>query len=95
MAKMISYDLNKEGSNYNKKRNAVIAEIKSISGTWCKATDTTWFIVSQMSCASIRDRISKHLDENDEIVVAALTGEAAWQGLTDKTSKWMHNNVGR
>ena len=88
---MIGYDLNKPGQNY---RN-LFDEIKSISGTWCHALDSTWFVVTGLSAEKIRDRLLPHMDVNDELLVARQSGEAAWCGLPKEASDWLAEQLGK
>ncbi|WP_242916334.1 hypothetical protein [Pontibacter liquoris] len=86
---LIGYDLNKSGQNYD----ALINRIKEISSIWWHNLDSTWIIKSNSSAKDIRDDLKLYIDANDELLVAGLTGEAAWAGFKDKGSTWLLNNI--
>jgi hypothetical protein len=43
--------------------------------------ESDWLLSSLRSAAQVRDLLAAHLDGDDGLLVAALTGEAAWQRL--------------
>ena len=86
---MIGYDLNKPGQDYDD----LIDAIKNIGSNWWHCLDSTWIVVTDKSAVTIRDQLSPHIDRNDELLVARLTGEAAWTGFDDKCSNWLKNNL--
>jgi hypothetical protein len=86
---MIGYDLNRPGQNYEDLFNA----IKAQSSTWWHHLDSTWIIKSDNNAKAIRDALVPHIDANDELLVAALSGEAAWTGFNDNGSTWLTNNL--
>lgn len=83
----VSYDLNKPGQNYNE----LYEELQKFS--WWHYLDSTWLVVSTLSASEIRDRLKKHLDSSDELlVVRAGTGWASY-GLPDKANTWLHQHL--
>jgi hypothetical protein len=55
--------------------------------------DSTWIIKTNDSAATIRDSLARYTDANDELLVAALTGESAWKGFNDEGSQWLKDNI--
>ncbi|WP_151808972.1 SinR family protein [Acinetobacter soli] len=86
---MIGYDLNKSGKDYN----GLINKIKDIADSWWHHLDSTWIIKSSKSAAEIRDLLSPYIDQDDELIVAGLTGEGAWKGFNSNGSKWLKDNL--
>ncbi len=86
---MVGYDLN----NSNKDYSGLIAKIKEISGTWWHHLDSTWIIRSEKSAKEIRDLLSPFIDADDELLVAGLTGEAAWKGFNTRGSEWIKQHI--
>lgn len=86
MAKhIVTYDLRKPGQNYDN----LIAAIKKYP-QWAKVTESSWFIVTWDSAATVRDNLLKQIDGGDRLMVATLTGAAAWHnciGSTDDIKK--------
>lgn len=72
-SKIVTYDLCAPNRNYDN----LIAFIKSYS-VWVRVTESTWIIGTEESCVTLRDKLKQHIDSNDRLFVAALTGEAAW-----------------
>lgn len=73
---IIEYDLRSPGRNYDELYKA----IKSYS-VWAHITESTWFIKTSESCVQVRDKLLAHMDGNDRIFVAVLTGAAAWSNV--------------
>ncbi len=87
---LIGYDLNKSGQDYT----SLIDKIKQISGgTWAHVLDSTWIIKSNSTCVAIRDSLLQEMDNNDEILVIDISGDAAaWVLMTD-VSNWVTQNL--
>ena len=85
---LIGYDLNKTGQDYE----TLIEQIKKL-GTWWHCLDSTWIIKSDLTATQIRDNLQSYIDSNDELLVAKLSGEAAWIGFGDECSNWLKNNL--
>ena len=85
---LIGYDLDKPGQDYSN----LIEAIKKI-GTWWHCLDSTWLVKSNYTATQIRDYLLPHIDQNDELLVALLSGEAAWYGFKGDCSTWLTNNL--
>ncbi len=85
---LITYDLKSPGQNYNDLYEA----IKNL-GTWWHCLDSNWIIKSNSSAAKIRDALTPHIDGNDLLLVAHLSGEAAWRGFSDNCTSWLKDNL--
>lgn len=73
---IIEYDLRSPGRNYDE----LYKEIKSYSA-WAHITESTWFIKTNDTCVQVCNKLAAHMDGNDRIFVAALTGNAAWRNV--------------
>lgn len=83
----VSYDLNKTGQNYT----ALYDELKKI-GSWWHYLDSTWLIDTAESATSLSDRLLKHLDKNDYLLVIKVTSNSAgW--LPQKAWDWINQHV--
>lgn len=92
---MIGYDLH-EGEDYEDLEQA----IKDLSnGNWWHCLDSTWLIKHAGPATTIRDELKPHLinpskDGGDRLLVAKLSGEAAWTGSFSETCKsWLKDNL--
>lgn len=81
---MIGYDLNKPGQDYTELHEAIKAY-----DNWWHYLDSTWIIVTNDSAAEVRDNLKVHIDSGDELLVAKLSGEAAWTGFVKRGSDWL------
>lgn len=88
--KIVTYDLCAPLRDYK----SLIDAIKSYSSS-CKLTESCWLISSTQKCSEVRDNLKKHLDKDDRLFVAALTGEAAWLttilSSTEKVKELLHS----
>lgn len=74
---MITYDLRRPGKDYS----GLISEITRLGGV--KILLSAWVLKTSLTAAQLRNRlsVSGSLDANDMLLVAGLSGEAAWTGL--------------
>lgn len=85
---LVTFDLNRAGQDYVRMHDA----IKSL-GNYQKIATTTYIIKSSSSAASIRDYLRNKMDGNDELFVAALTGEWASTGLSASVVDWLKTKL--
>jgi len=85
---MIGYDLNRPHQDYPDLWNAIKAY-----GTWWHNLDSTWIIISNKTAVEICDDLRRHVDPNDELLVARVTRNAAWVGFNDKASSWLKEHL--
>lgn len=90
---LIGYDLNKEGEQYSVANARLRREIKASFGTWWAHLDSTFIVKSDLSAVAIRDRLREVIDRDDELLVACLSGEAAWAGFGDRASTWLKTHI--
>ena len=83
---LVTYDLDSPGQNYD----ALIKRIKGYPD-WAKISDSSWCIWSATQSVAIRDNLKTCLDKNDKLLVAKLSGQAAWLGLPSSVSTWLHD----
>lgn len=85
----VNYDLNKAGQDYTE----LIDYLKSHQ-SWAKPLKSSFFVKTPLTAAQLRDGIKKHIDVNDDVVVATVTG-ASWAtyGLSSKLNEWMKANL--
>ncbi|MDC4817776.1 hypothetical protein QDT73_16230 [Acinetobacter baumannii] len=82
----VSYDLNKEGQNYEN----LIAEIKNFNG-YCKVMKSYWFVCSNDSAESVSNRLRQHIDNNDYLLVMEIsTNRQGW--LNKDVWAWLKQN---
>ena len=87
---LIGYDLNRPRGDDDYPE--LIAAIKSF-GTWWHHLASTWIVKSDQTAAAVRDMLKSHVDSGDELLVAVLSGEAAWIGINDQGSAWLKDNL--
>lgn len=86
-ALIISYDLVNPERNYE----PLIRLIKTYP-SWVRLGDSSYLISTPQAPAQVRDSLLNVLDEDDKIYVGVASAPAAWHGLTDAVSHWIHAN---
>lgn len=71
---IVTYDLRKQGRNYQALYDR-LKEWKAVS-----LLESVFLIKWDTNSTAIRDDLKAHIDGNDALFVAKLTGEAAWSG---------------
>jgi len=85
---IISYDLNKQGKNYD----GLISAIKQLS-YWAKIQKSVWYVKSKLTTDQIYEFLRKQMDGNDSlIVVNASSNNAVWYGVGKSASDYMKEN---
>ncbi|HWJ18013.1 MAG TPA: hypothetical protein VNR65_04710 [Geobacterales bacterium] len=88
---LIIYDTKKEATAYHAHDKQITDAIKSISDVYWNHLDNTYLIVSALSASRIKDKLSKHLTNEDKVLVVKVdAGNAAWSGFPEKASNWLH-----
>lgn len=86
---MIGYNLNAPSKDYSE----LIEAIEALSEQRWHCLDSTWIIKHEGPAKVIRDALRPHVDSNDELLVAGLTGEGAWAGFGNDCSSWLKDNL--
>lgn len=85
---IITYDLSEKGQNYD----CLHQKLQSYTTHW-HAQQSVWFVETSESAAQIRDKLRPCLDNNDKLLVAKLSGEAAWFGYNQKVTSWLKGRL--
>ena len=86
MVCMITYDLNKQGQDYEN----VIQAIKDAStGVWCTYWKSSYLIKTNLTVQQVTDKITPHLDGNDSLLVIEV--KENYQGWLSK-EQWKYIN---
>lgn len=90
MVYMITYDLNREGQDYEN----VIKAIKDAStGVWCSFWKSSYLIKSNLKTANaVFDKIKPYLDGNDSVlVIEVANNKQGW--LSKKQWEYIDNSI--
>ena len=83
----INYDLKVPGRDYT----GLYEEIKH-SGRWWHYLDSTWIVITDESVQQIWDRLERHIDKNDfMLIIEVLDNVQGW--LPKDAWNWIHDNV--
>jgi len=83
----VSYDLNKPGQNYS----SLYEELKN-SNSWWHYLDSTWLVYTFESANQLSNRLRKHIDSNDSLLVIRVTNDyAGW--LPEEAWDWIRKHV--
>ena len=85
---IVTYDLHRAGQNYQ----CLTDKLESYPTHW-HVQQSVWIIATNQSAADIRDSLNGCLDNNDKLIVARLSGEAAWVGYSPKVSDWLKRHL--
>jgi len=83
-AYIVTYDLHQTGQNYD----CIKKKLESFPKCW-HMQGSVWVVETNQTALHVRDSLNSCLDDNDNLLVARLSGEAAWQGFKDAGSKWL------
>jgi hypothetical protein len=86
---MVSYDLKTQGKDYS----ALIKALREGYRSYWHCLDSIWLIVADQNHTQVRDYLVQHIDDNDQLIVADLGGNAAWHGFNDECSNWITSNL--
>jgi hypothetical protein len=86
---MVSYDLKTQGKDYS----ALIKALQEGYRSYWHCLDSIWLIVADQNHTQVRDYLVQHIDDNDQLIVADLGGNAAWHGFSEECSNWITNNL--
>lgn len=87
---MITYDLYTPGQKYD----CIEKAIKSVCPANWKMLRSVWLVTYSGTAVQLRDAVAKCLDNNDDLIVVRLSGEAAWQGPNlIKHNQWIKETL--
>jgi hypothetical protein len=73
---MIGYDLNSPGQDYI----ALVEAIEHLGTKSWQCLNAAWLVVTDKTAVEIRDELKTYVDQSDELLIAELSGDAAWRG---------------
>jgi len=85
---VVAYDLINPGQKYECLRHKLEAY-----GTYWHIQQSVWLIKTSATAVQIRDNLNSCIDANDKLIVAGLTGEAAWAGHDAHNSRWLRETA--
>lgn len=88
-AQLISYDLTRPGRDYPE----LFAAIKAVGSTWWHCLESVWIVKTSLTSVQIRDRLQTHVDANDKVLVADLSGNWGTLGLDKNCNEWLRENL--
>src|SRR5438552_10153985 len=80
----ISYDLRRPGQDYA----GLFDTIEALGPSW-HCLESVWLVNTPLASAQVRDALHGHLDANDSLLVAALSGNWATLGLAGNCTDWL------
>ncbi|QOF71855.1 SinR family protein [Aminobacter sp. SR38] len=82
---VVTYDLRQPGRNYQ----PLYDRLAAWKALHC--LDSVWIIKWDTNSQTIRDDLLNHMDSNDGLLVAQLSGQAAWTNLDNSTAPTLKN----
>ena len=84
MVYLITYDLNRPGQNYD----GLYQAIKALGSVWWHYLDSTWLVNTKLNANQITQKLTKHIDGNDHLLVIKTTKE--YDGWLNKNAwEWI------
>lgn len=74
---MIGCALRSPGRDYTD----FVEAIERIGSAAWPCLESTWVVNSDKTASQVRDELKPYLSPSDDLIVAELTGTAAWKGL--------------
>lgn len=84
---IISYDLVNPGRNYEH----LLKQIKSYP-EWARLGGSSYLIYTESGPVEVRDHLMTALDANDKLYVGTAPAPAAWIGMPEDVSNWIHEH---
>lgn len=84
---MLSYDLNKEGKDYEGLYDA----LKTFPRL--HVLDSTWYIESDWMSSEIMMLLLPHIDTDDRVVISQITKNTTVQNLTPEENEWLRTRL--
>lgn len=85
----INYDLKRPGQNYDALHEAIKG-----CGAWWHYLGSTWLIDTSLNAKGVWDRLSPHVDNNDNMLIVGITRDysgwlpqAAWDWINQRAHK--------
>jgi len=86
---LVSYDLHKPEKDY---RN-LLDELKRYE-LWWHCLESFWLLVTAETSIELRDKLKAHIDNDDELLVIDVTGDAvAGVGFDQTCRDWLRDNL--
>lgn len=87
---LVTYDL--VGTDETSKDyKELIAAIKTRAG-WARVAKSVWIVRTAEPAKAVRDALLRHMDGDDRLFVASLTGTAAWHAVVCSNT-WLTENL--
>jgi hypothetical protein len=88
-AALITYDLNNPGQKYEQVHKA----LQSLTGTWCKVTESCWIVAGYGATASaVWNAVEPFIDGGDRVLTLDITGDTHSGSLTKVQWDWINKN---
>ncbi len=85
---LVTYDL-----RGNRDYERLYAAIKAYE-RYARVLGSVWIVQTQRTAEHVLDDLARHVDGDDQLFVATLTGEADWKkNLSPKVLEWLENNL--
>lgn len=84
---LVSYDLHAPGRNYD----SLYEKLCGFNG-YLHCLESVWFVCSGLSAKGVTDLLRREMDNNDEIIVFAVTDDY-WSYLIESKNDWLGKNL--
>lgn len=85
----VDYDLSRPGQDYE----GLIKALQS-TGSWARPAKSAWLVDTTETSIQLLERLSKHVDTNDRLLVMSVTTSSwACLGLPKEITDWLKDRI--
>ena len=88
-AYLVTWNLNKERSNYDAARRMLISLIQQYDYTFDPGLESVRFILTSQTANQVYDRLKSALDGNDRIIISKMNRKEYWGQLNPTVWSWI------
>lgn len=90
---LVTWDLNKEKSNYNQARANLISRLNDYESKKDPGLDSVYFVSTNWSANEVSDDLRKKLDDNDRLIVTKLVSGNHQGWLSEEVWDWINARI--
>lgn len=83
---LVSYDLHGD-----KDYEELFEAIKALGNNWCRALESLWLLVTDLTPEEIRNQLVVHMDGDDELFIIDVTSDTWASYLDEEVNGWLRD----
>lgn len=90
---LVTWDLNKEKSNYSAARERFLANLKAFDNKKDPGLDSVYFLSTDWSADQVSDDLRTEMDKNDKLMVVKLSAGNHQGWLNQSVWDWINERM--